>query len=297
MQCGNNLKQIGIALHNYHGAHNVFPPALLNSGRYTPGTGTHPYPEGVLNTTGWAMMLSFMEQGALQAKYNFKVCSSCSNPNAGVPVLGDDTINADCYGARLSVLECPTAPNAGEISSSSAGTSTAFYSRRNARRTNYLFASGAMTDYNAPYATYSSDIRQGMFGNNGAATFAKILDGSSNCIAIGEAVGGPFKTSNDFGPWGLCGTHTCCHGYVPSSSNTTITYTANDAVSFIINGKRYDDSLGRSYAWNFNSLHPGGAQFLLGDGSTRFIGQTIDYRVFCQLNYIHDGQPIPSNAF
>jgi prepilin-type N-terminal cleavage/methylation domain-containing protein len=292
-QCANNLKQTGLALHNYHDTYKVFPPALLNSGRYT-GAATY-YPEGVLNTTGWAMLLPFFEQKPLWDLYDFRVCSSSSNPNAGIPVLGDDTMNQPYYSTRLSVLECPSADNNGQSSTYDAG-GTSFYSRRGVFRSNYFFSTGVYTDYDAPYEQYNMNVRQGMFGNNGAARISWVKDGTSNSLAVGEAIGGSerkHKTSSHYGPWGMCGTHTCCHGRIVSNSSTPpISYTSAQAAEWCINCVWRGDALQRTYAWVFNSLHPGGAQFALGDGSTQFLSETMDYLTLCRLAYIHDAEPI-----
>ncbi len=297
MQCGNNLKQSALALHNYHDTFKVFPPALLASGRYN-NSAYHAARGGVKNTTGWTMMLPFYEGGAAHSQYNFGVCSSQSSPYAAV-VAGTDLINNGLYNARYPTLECPSHPNAGQISDSGPGT-TAFYSRRTAIRTSYLFSTGVFTDYDSDYSTKGSDVRRGAFGNDGAASFAAITDGTSNAIALGEAAGGggkDSKTDSNYGPWGLTGTHTCCHGRVVSSSTTvvdaTTTQVSNYPRDWHINAVwGGTDALRRSYAWVFNSFHPGGAQFGLCDGSVRFLPETMDYTTLCRLAYIADGNPV-----
>jgi len=300
-ECANNLKQLGLAIHNYHDTYQVFPPALLNSGRMDNAAANNWFQPGVLNHTGWTMLLPFMEQQALWKSFDFRRCTSASNPRSGLPLLGPDSINAGPVGARLSVLECPSAPTRGERMVRSPGTESEFYSTpsQGIYRTNYFFSTGHFTDYSAPFHLYNSDVRQGIFGNNGAATIASITDGTSNTIALGEGLGGArIKTSTLYGPWGLGGTHTCCHGIVQSqSAGPSISYAWYDANNWVPNCKRFYASWSGawqdgSYAWNFNSAHPGGVQFCLGDGSVRFIGETIDYMVFCRLAYIRDGQPV-----
>ena len=162
-------------------------------------------------------------------------------------------------------------------------------------RTSYLFASGVFTDYNGPWHTTSTDRRRGAFGNDGAARFRDLQDGVSNCILVGEATGGSNKTSTHYGPWGLTGTHTCCHGRVVSNSTTSFAeanfapYQAQWHINAVWTA---GDPLKRTYAWVFGSSHTGGAHFLLGDGSVRFLSENMSYRTFGLLNYIKDGQAI-----
>ncbi len=302
-QCANNLKQIGLALHNYHDTYQVFPPALLNSGRMRNAAANNYYQPGVLNTPGWAMLLPFLEQQALWKSLNFNVCFSMSNPpgeNTGMPVIGTDTINGPFIATRLSVLECPSAPTLGELVRY-AVSSDHYYSTppQGVYRTNYFFSTGNYEDRSAPYERYNSDIRQGVFGNNGAARISSITDGTSNTIAIGEGLGGArIKTSFIYGPYGLSGLHTCCHGRIISASaSPPITYTWDQANNWSINCKRFYATWNGqwytgSYAWNFNSAHPGGAQFCLADGSVRFLSETLDYAVLCRLAYVRDGEPV-----
>jgi prepilin-type N-terminal cleavage/methylation domain-containing protein/prepilin-type processing-associated H-X9-DG protein len=294
MSCSNNLKQLVLGVHNYHDTYKIFPPALLGSGRYN-NAGYHTANGGVKNTTGWTLLLPFIEQAPLHDNYNFNVCSSSSSPY-GHAVAGDDTMNDGLYNSRLEILECPSSPTKGEQRSTGAG-GTSFYSMRNAWRTNYFFATGNFTDYNAKYSSTNGDKRQGCFGNDGAAHFAHIIDGTSNTIALGEAVGGSlYKTSVNYGPWGLTGTHTCCHGRVVSNNSYdattgTISYHPNHKRDFHINAAYNNDSLGRQYAWGFGSKHPGGAQFALADGSVTFLSEGMEYAIFLHMNYVHEQRP------
>lgn len=306
MQCGNNLKQAGLALHNYHDTYKVFPPALLNSGRcndggaptcantyYSPASGATA--GNIRNHTGWMFLLPFFEQSALADKIDFSIPSNMSNSHASGTVGPGDTFNATFVSQRMPMLECPSHPQAGEDSTYQAGTATQAYTRRGAKRASYLFSTGVYTDYNRPWHIFSGNIRQGAFGNNGAAKFRDITDGTANSIAIGEAVGGRFKTSSHYGPWGLTGTHTSVHGRVVTchSSQIVDTCTGNDRKeNWGINSPWNNDAQNRSYAWVFGSLHPGGAQFAMCDGSTQFLAETMDYFVLVRLAYIHDGQAV-----
>lgn len=299
MSCGNNLKQAGLALHNYHDTFKVFPPALLNSGRDADGVARY-YPEGIRNHTGWLMLLPFYEGTALHDSINFNFATSESNLYGQTPTPVS-VVNDPFTSTRMKMLECPSHDQAGQNYNNTNPASA--YFARNAKRTSYLFSTGAFTDYDSPYDVYSNDLRQGAFGNNGATNMAGCTDGTSNSIAVGEAAGGRRKTSSAYGPWGLQGLHTCCHGrlYSPYSQvnglmfNATqahITATLNYKPDWSINAIWRNDPQRQTYAWVFNSAHPAGAQFTMCDASVQFLAENIDYLVLLKLGYIHDGQPV-----
>src|SRR5438105_1421933 len=108
-QCKNNLKQMGLALHNYHDAAKFFPPALTGSGRSTPAA--EPL---VLNTTATVLLLPYLDQAPMYNKYNFNVPSSLSNPApytktlAGGATAGTPTVNQAIYTQNLPVATCPS---------------------------------------------------------------------------------------------------------------------------------------------------------------------------------------------
>lgn len=287
-QCKSNLKQLGIALANYHDVYKMLPPAMINPGRLD----SFPfYSNGnrVLNTTGWTLLLPYVDQATAYQQYDFNQCSTQS-AWGGMPVAGDDAVNSTITSHFVPVLECPTDIAAGEISSFAPG-STHVYSRRAGRRTSYLFSTGRFTDWDTTWNETAYDIRRGMFGNNASARMRDLRDGSSNSIAIGESHGGERrKVSTHFGPWGMTGSHTCCHGRVLSDSDSSVDPIHFTDTRWALNGAW--DASKRSYAWVFNSGHTGGGQFLLGDGSVRFLSENIDYRLFCLLNYIQDGQVV-----
>jgi len=298
MSCSNNMKQLALACHNYHDTFQTFPPAKLANGQLSNNTALA---TDVKNTTGWALLLPFYEQQPAHDQYDFNVCSSSAKrPAITAPVRGNDQINHAVYSARYSVLECPSHPDAGESRSNMPGTED-LYSMRDAKRTSYFFSTGQYNDDNSVYPNLSARRLRGLgaFGSDGAAKLDDVSDGTSNSLMLGESAGGRAKANANWGPWGLTGTRTCCHGVVNANANTAVpgtplTYTAAHARDYHINSAYNNDPQGRQFAWTFGSYHPGGAQFSLCDGSTRFIAETVDYLTLLRLSYILDGEPVGS---
>ncbi|HET6424819.1 MAG TPA: DUF1559 domain-containing protein [Planctomycetaceae bacterium] len=291
-QCRNNFKQVGLALHNYHDNFGMFPPALISSGRCNTGaTGECPTTRPVLNTTGFVLLLPYLDQGPMYNSYNFNVSSSMSSPY-GRPQAGNvttSTTNQAIYQTKLPAYGCPSDPNGMAPYTNGANTATNFYEANNVARSSMLFATGSYTDYDQSYQVLSSSVELGMFGNDGAARIAMVTDGLSNTIAVGESkqLG---KTATAFGPYWGAGVHTCCHGYTPS-----VCYHVNAPYNYppCTAGSPATGTPKLQYAWGFGSHHVGGGTFLMGDGSVRFVGDNVDYTaVFRPLNRVKDGTTV-----
>lgn len=296
-ECKNKLKQLGLALHNYHDTVSTFPAALYSSGRYN--NAAYFVNNGIKNITGWQMILPYMDQAPLYSQFDFNYSMVASNAYS-LNLAPANATNFDLTASPVTLLECPSHPDTGP---SGSAYSHAFYERSaETRRTSYLMNSGVFTDYNAAWTTTRGDYRQGPFGNDGGAKMRDFTDGTSNTVLVGEGWGGAkYKTSSSYGPWGLTGLHTSVHGRVVSagvSSTTACTdpskidcYTPY-AAQWAINADYNGDGTGRTYAWAWGSGHTGGAQFLLGDGTVRFFSENMDFKTFCNLCYLHDGQTL-----
>jgi prepilin-type N-terminal cleavage/methylation domain-containing protein/prepilin-type processing-associated H-X9-DG protein len=299
--CQNNLKQIGLALHNFHDANGRFPAAKIHSGTGTGFQTDYSGPEvsylgqpfRVYNHTGWIALLPYIEQINLFRQYDYSrpSCYSCSSIG-----LEDDSWlagkiggNEAVVGTYIKIYTCPSDVNPPPVENDygHAADYTAIppieylpyyhaFSRQNARRSNYLFASYMDTDATP---RYPGGPIAGVFGTNGAANMLAITDGLSNTIMVGESrqqhvddVAGPY--------WGS-GTHTCCHGIV-TDEHWNINYPAGLT----------PDTHFLQKAWGFGSWHSGGANFVFADGSVHFLMDSIPFSTFQALNSINGGEVV-----
>jgi prepilin-type N-terminal cleavage/methylation domain-containing protein len=293
-QCENNLKQMGLALHTYSDTYHRLPAAMIHSGRYN-NPNARPYsgpevnytgqPYVVYNHTGFVALLPYIEQGPLFKQYNYQYVSSTSSPY-GIPTGQNPNPNPNqtIVGAALvPIFVCPadeTPPPV--ITSSDAGTMN-FYERVAARRGNYLLNTGAYTDYNAPWSSTAIYAR-GPFGNDGAIAIARVKDGTSNTIGIGESR--QLHTSSSFGPYPLYGTHTAVHGY---------TYYDQFEPNYPYGTCSGSTNLTCQYAWGMGSWHTAVTNFVFLDGSVRGISDGMDNLTFRALCTPEGGEVISNS--
>jgi prepilin-type N-terminal cleavage/methylation domain-containing protein/prepilin-type processing-associated H-X9-DG protein len=298
MQCGNNLKQMGIALHNFHGTYNRFPAALIHSGRYN-NPNNRPYegpevsyagqPYVIYNHTGFVALLPYIEQDNLFKQYDYKSRASASSPY-GIPVAPQSAANDAVAAALVKIYVCPADENPPPVENRNPGQSSDFYEMVSARRSNYLFNTGVYTDYDADWAKTSPQYR-GPFGNNGAASLQKIKDGTSNTIAIGESVQKWHNGSTVFGPYWGTGTHTAVHGrgiYGGGTNFLDPRFTPNYPYGNCATNSKQKCT----YAWGFSSFHTGTTNFVFCDGSVKGIHDGIDPVIWTALCTAEGGEVI-----
>jgi len=179
IQCTNNLKQIGLALHNYHTAQDAFPPGNSISPVTAPGD------YGIwASWSAQAMMLSYLEQGPLYSAANFSWAALCTD-NIGTNVGGSASTGASNFNAtvvytNIASFMCPSDPNVGKQNNNS-----------------YAASYGATTDnmYNwgagsGSFMTQTPKDSSGLFTIGKSYGIRDALDGTSNTVAYAEALVG-----------------------------------------------------------------------------------------------------------
>ncbi|MFO0930286.1 MAG: DUF1559 domain-containing protein [Gemmataceae bacterium] len=282
MKCSNNLKQFGLAMHTYHDANQKFPPG--GKFGWSGNTG-----DWNLNKGNWLVYaLPYIEQDNL-----FKQMSPALDYNANASVD---------YPARkpLSVARCPsddwdfTAPVTNyqgsmgpqcKVDGCGGAAAQPYYGWCEPEVSGLgggVNGMGYTHSTEAGDSTTASDIR-GMFNRIGATmNMAAIRDGLSNTIMIGEGL----PAHNDhLGDWWQY------NGGGAAHAATTVPINAPS------NGTQCDGPPKYSrrnwhMGWGFKSNHTGGANFVFGDGSVRFLSQTIDHKTYNLLGCRNDGQPV-----
>jgi prepilin-type N-terminal cleavage/methylation domain-containing protein/prepilin-type processing-associated H-X9-DG protein len=182
IQCVNNLKQIGIALHNYHDSHNVFPMGssanMTNPNQYLDWN----------STSAQSLLLPYLEQTPLYNAYNFDFAYKYG---------AADAINSTVSNTIVAAFLCPTDSNAGNSESGCLNSYHASYGTTadGMGKTNNTYT---LTQMNGRTGTGSS----GLFAFLACYGLSNCTDGSSNTVAFSEALTGDGRGN------GLIGTNT-----------------------------------------------------------------------------------------
>lgn len=249
--CGNNVKQIALAMHNYHDAHKIFPPGSLDS---------------PLNTGySWGMLMfatPFMEAGNIYNTIDFgiphcgtqiKSLQAAKKPDPTSTPIKTFICPSDPLGFQV-LLSGPTGPhpNSGDVGRVYPG--------------NYLGMAGDNDPNITPTGSACSAILDGngVFFSRSAIHFHDILDGTSHTVMFGER-----GISADYSwGWVICG-GSKCEQYVTAKPG-------------FLKGNHKPAEYW-VHVQHFWSWHPTGGHVGISDGAVRFLPYNLNYNVYKAL--------------
>ena len=299
-QCQNNLKQIGLGLHSYHDTYKRFPAGGI--------TDTAPYGSGGGWGSAWPVwILPYIEQGPLFNKFTFPGGSgwgSANNYNQASNV-------------RIGVYRCPSSPLSDACPSPFSGS--------NVQKSNYVGISGAVNGLIPGFTESRTSTGQNIPGccsggiasgggvliPAGSLKFASITDGTSNVLLVSEQ--NDFLTTNNGSrvEWSG-GLHGWMIGWYSNATPPSVGG-GGDARTFQMTTIRYPINQKKGWTdapgdcgntgvcdnWGtnipLNSAHTGGVNALFGDGSVRFLTDSLPLADLARLATRDDGQSVNIN--
>jgi hypothetical protein len=304
MKCGNNLKQLGLAVHNYASTYKKFPPGWIDqvstpSAALTAAVGAAAGGGGwslgnVYDVTGpgwgWTtFVLPFVEQSAIYDQWNVSNQSLLTVLTAHSRT-GATSLAGTPFVAPLSVFVCPsdTGPAINDKKTLVQGLNW------NPAKSNYVANVGIINGYWGMWCA-----GDGCFGCNSSFTFSDITDGTTNTILLGER---GYRKGYEAGAWpgvGYFGFR--ASGWGPAGYLSVVG-------SFGLPYNTLKDAAGTDLKvytkLSLSSEHPGGGLVTMGDASVRFVSQTINrglvfgnlnrntFGVWELLGIRYDGRPI-----
>ncbi|MDY0167072.1 MAG: DUF1559 domain-containing protein [Thermoguttaceae bacterium] len=296
MQCRNNMKQIGIALHNYHGAHRCFPPGGIGYGWcQDPQYGD----QHVMNKNGLLFLIPYLEQQALYDQFDQSQAASntmvgndgCCPPTASSGTLSGDAVNSGNYRVvttRLAVFSCPSDTGDPYLPAGSSHYGVKSGTPHRGSKTNYDFSTNRSYKCNNWKRSGGSKTRR-MFGENSHARIRDVTDGTSTTFALAETL---YDVHNGrcaawaYRGWVMVGIDAGAIQFnlweqvPPPSSVTTPRYPPNPR-------------RGQLVSWAYlGSLHPGGAHVMFADGSVHFLDQDMDTTIRARMATMAGGEVV-----
>jgi prepilin-type N-terminal cleavage/methylation domain-containing protein/prepilin-type processing-associated H-X9-DG protein len=285
-QCVNNLKQLGLAMHNYHDSLGSFPIGLMGfrSPMYS-ALGFYPSGTAVGNarrTWAW-LILPYIEQGTLFNAINFSLPFNNHAHDTAVRIIP---------GSYL----CPSDPNMGFVDVGSYPVRKVNY-MANWGNTHY-FQSSSTNPFNGPFVTGESVPFLGApFSIDQSFGLQSITDGTSNTLLMGEVkVGLPNGTSQDHRGDVFNDDYNGAmfNGYTPP--NTTFHDYASGGCQYPY--ATNPPCVSKTPTFNAaRSYHPSGVNAVLADGSVKFFKDTVNYVTWRALSTTAGGEVLSADSF
>ncbi|MDR2706343.1 MAG: DUF1559 domain-containing protein [Planctomycetaceae bacterium] len=280
MQCTNNLKQLGIAAHNYHDTFSSFPPGCIQPGKVNT-------PKNTDCQISWvAFLLPFIEAGTVYEKINFNA-PSWNALSASNSVGGDNNPTYATYGSIYNANEeaASLAPNVFHCPTASSGS----WDRKGSKDYSGAGFGGDWTQTFGGTTTFPGrSVSDGIFYQASGTSFNGISDGSSNTILFLESTAYRPTTNT------TSNHNEKCHNlfiWVYDDYGLTATANSGNKREILINITTIPQPGDRLRA--AFSYHVGGINITVADGSVRFLTQTVNHEViFRNLINRYDSQSV-----
>ena len=277
IQCTNNLKQLGLAMHNYHGALSCFPPGTVWQDRNGPPGPTYPEDRYASPRMPFIILLfPYIEANTLADKLVY---------GGGTPWL--DATNRDVTDAALPFLRCPSDGSGGEFWENASH----IPSNPKQARNNYM---GVFSGLQIGDIASTDPNKRALFGAFHPRKIRDVTDGTSNTMALAEGLAGPDGDLRG-AVW---------HDQ-PGATQVYTMVTPNSPIEDVLfpapsvwctqslpaknrpctngDGSTTDTAAARS-------VHPGGVNTLMADGSVHFISESISLANWRALATIGGGE-------
>jgi len=255
--CQNNLKQIGLALHNYHDVHNRFPGAAMG----------HSLTQAdIITFSPWISLAPFLEQGNSLSVFNFT-----QNAGSGTNIAAVSAISFPALRCPSGSIQFRAIGDPGRWTTHYYGIHGPVGTKPNSTNSYEVFS---LTGVTTP-GSFGHIARQGFFPVDKCTQFRDITDGTSNTLAVGEISWNAFTGYRD---WSF--------GHFFTGGSFAMFSTKNVARDRPINST----SNGMNNSGTFGSEHKGGAQFAMGDGTVRFLSESLDRDIWVSIASVNEGE-------
>jgi len=297
--CASNLKQLGLALHNYHDLQGAFPPGCCIGGPWPAGRGLGYYdppfnapPNPNLNYRYGQQFFTFIARILPELEQDNSYAQIDWNAWPWFQGSPGNYLNA----VPLKVVQCPADPHAGQLWTSRHELRAAMHAPWNASppwsSDHYAAALTSYLGVNGTNQLHSN----GILHVNGRVRLTDVTDGTSNTLLVGERPTPPDLLWGwwfaDIGEWPWFGTPDVILGVqeIDVSTSPQTEYVPHE---FYRPGELNDPNY--YHRWHHWSLHASGAHWLLGDGSVRFITYAAGRTVLPAMATRASGEVVPSD--
>jgi prepilin-type N-terminal cleavage/methylation domain-containing protein/prepilin-type processing-associated H-X9-DG protein len=266
-QCKNNLKQIGLAFHNYHSANGRFPPGFASRASFTDGPSQGP-------GWGWgAYLLPYLEQAPVFSQIDF-------SRDIADPVNSQARVNI------LSVFLCPSDSPLSPLVTVRDGSGSPIC---DVAFGNYVGMAGV---YEVSGYPDTSNGAPGVLLRNSRLRVPDIFDGSSYTLFVGErAWMWQGKVRSPMTTW----TGAVTGAVIPQTLNPALGYEVEGVLVLTNSGTVAEARVPNNsldHVEDANSNHPQGVHFLFGDGSVRSILNTISPAIWVGVSTRNGGEAL-----